>query len=1117
MAFKFHRLLLLSLLITSFSSFVRSQCVGDFEIATSTGETVVNICLGNASPIVRVAADIRGFPIMYVLTDDNGVILSSGTYPVFNFASAPAGVCRIYAATFKGRILNTDGEQLGDAVLTSFCYELSSNYVTVIRGSADESTINTIDGITDTTFCSQDGQDDILIFEHTNTANEYIFVITDENGEILALTDSLANFEGAPAGTCYVYGLNYDGDLLAQPGLTVNDALALGCYLLSDNRISVTRVTTAAGDITTDDGLTQKLICVGDSIADVLTFISPGADTSANYSYVITDANDTILSIPSGSSVDFEGAGIGICRVYGVATTGNLIASPGMYFGDIRSDGACLGVTAGFVEVVRTFPTEGRIQTMQGDTLVYTCPDDSIADIVTVNLLSSPSPTIFIITDADDTVLGLSTNQAIDFEGAGEGICFIWRATYVDNLTIQIGDNLFIDDVSDGCYAISDNAVEVRRATPDAGEIASAGGLTSFNLCVGDGMADRFTFDAEYSASTEFILVVTNDSNQVLTIVTASDTIDFEGAGAGTCRVFGLSYHGNLLVTAGTNLLVDVLSDACFDLSDNYVEFVRNNVDPGVLYTQLGTTIYTCPGDGNPDELYLIRQTDADTSITFITDDNGVVLALVDSDTVDFEGAGEGVCLIWAMSFEGSALVEVGDTISGQPLATGCFSLTDPVTVIRRVPTTDNLATIDQETQVEFCTDDGNPDLLILTYAPSSNFPVEYVITDTAGMILGVVSSDTINFEGVPTGVCRVYAVAYTGLFTGMAGENIATADLSDDCFGISDNFVLVIRSQPEGGLVSLPNGESNQYICPGDGNPDIVHFVNSGVAGDAFTYVITNDTNIILGIPPADSADFDTAPRGTCRVWGVAYSGNFLGQVGDMITGVSLSDECFDLSDNFITIIRDTAEAGSITTNMGLTEISVITGDTIPDNYTMVAHGASNAQSKFVATTGSDIILAILPDSTVDFGSVPAGTYKLYHISYTGNLIVSAGFNLAIEPISDDCYDLSSNFINVTVTESFEGGNEGHISLDNLMGQTEEQSLNVYPNPASNLLRFTQNYTATEAILVNAIGGVVKSQEITANRETLMEIGELPDGLYLLLIKNGNELIDQKQILILK
>ena len=49
---------------------------------------------------------------------------------------------------------------------------------------------------------------------------------------------------------------------------------------------------------------------------------------------------------------------------------------------------------------------------------------------------------------------------------------------------------------------------------------------------------------------------------------------------------------------------------------------------------------------------------------------------------------------------------------------------------------------------------------------------------------------------------------------------------------------------------------------------------------------------------------------EGVCRVWGLSYTGNLIAFPGDNAAEIDLTDGCFDLSDNFISITK--VEAGA-------------------------------------------------------------------------------------------------------------------------------------------------------------------------------------------------------------
>ena len=163
---------------------------------------------------------------------------------------------------------------------------------------------------------------------------------------------------------------------------------------------------------------------------------------------------------------------------------------------------------------------------------------------------------------------------------------------------------------------------------------------------------------------------------------------------------------------------------------------------------------------------------------------------------------------------------------------------------------------------------------------------------------------------------------AYTGNVLAQAGDDAAATTLTDGCFDLSDNFITVNREEVNGGTVATENGETEVSVCVNDGVDDFVSFDSTGVTGPNFAYVITDDNNIILALPGMDMANFDGAGAGVCRVWGLAYTGNVLAQAGDDAAATTLTDGCFDLSDNFITVNRDEVNGGTVATENGETEV---------------------------------------------------------------------------------------------------------------------------------------------------------------------------------------------------
>ena len=166
-------------------------------------------------------------------------------------------------------------------------------------------------------------------------------------------------------------------------------------------------------------------------------------------------------------------------------------------------------------------------------------------------------------------------------------------------------------------------------------------------------------------------------------------------------------------------------------------------------------------------------------------------------------------------------------------------------------------------------------------------------------------NGNVIDFDPADPGICRIWGVSYTGDFILGGDVNAAEAVISTECYTLSENFVTVIRSIPDGGTVSTSDGDTTLAITVGDGIADVVSFTNENSSNSNYAYVITDENNMILGLPAGSFQDFEGAGTGICRVWGLAYTGEIIATAGQDAAAVELTDDCFDLSDNFIEITR--------------------------------------------------------------------------------------------------------------------------------------------------------------------------------------------------------------------
>lgn len=221
--------------------------------------------------------------------------------------------------------------------------------------TANGGSVSTDGGVTEVNTITGDGIADFVTFSTTSSDTNYAYVVTDNNGIVLELPEAnAADFEGATSGICRVYGVAFEETLNISLG---DDITSLtGCQVVSGNYITINRTAFIdpcdglnGGSVSTDGGSTSVNTVTGDGIADLITFNTTSTDS--NYSFIVTDNNGTVISLPISNSTDFEGATVGICRVYGASHDGSL----GIAVGDnITSVSGCFNISDNYITVTKT-------------------------------------------------------------------------------------------------------------------------------------------------------------------------------------------------------------------------------------------------------------------------------------------------------------------------------------------------------------------------------------------------------------------------------------------------------------------------------------------------------------------------------------------------------------------------------------------------------------------------------------------------------------------------------------------------------------------------------------------------------------------------------------------
>ena len=975
-----------------------------------------NFCVGdgvadNIAPGSITLDGATGSSSQWVVTDDQGIILGLPPMPsVVDFDGAGTGTCLIWHVSFEGDLT---GVAVGNNALSDIqgCYALS-NAVTVNRNTPVGGTLagGTFE------FCVGDGQPDNIapgsITLTGNVGGNSQWVVTDLDGNILGLPPmpSAVNFDGAGPGTCLIWHLSFEDGLT---GAAVgNNALSDldGCYSLS-NSIAVVRNEVNGGALL--GGPFE--FCVGDGQADNL---APGSielvgNTGANSQWVVTDEQGMILGLPPMPSVvDFDGAGPGTCLIWHLSFETGLTGA--VVGNNALTDLVGCYDLSNSVSVVRTDasicnpPVVGG--TITGGPFEF-CVGDGVADNIPAGSISVSGNTgtsnQWVVTDPQGNILGLPPMpSAVDFDGAGPGVCLVWNLTYNAGLTGLVpGNNV---SALMGNFALS-NSISVTRNQPAGGTLAGG----PFEFCVGDGVADNLAAGSivlSGNSGTNSQWVVTDDQGNILGLPPMPSAVDFDGAGLGTCLIWHLSFEDGLTGAAvGNNAMTDLVG--CYSLS-NSVAVSRIDCGAPISGGSLaGGPFEFCVGDGVADNLapgsITLSGNTGSVNQWVVTDDQGNILGLPPMPSaVDFDGAGPGTCLIWNLSYEpGLTGLAMGNNVS---VLSGEFSLSNSVSVVRNQPVGGSIA----GGPFTFCVGDGVADNIQaggVVLAGNSGGNSQWVVTDDQGNILGLPPTPfDVDFDGAGTGTCLIWHLSFENGLTGAAVGNNAMTDLVG-CYSLS-NSIAVTREDCTAAVNGGTLAGGPFEFCVGDGVADNLapgSITLTGNMGTTSQWVVTDDQGNILGLPPMPSAvDFDGAGPGTCLIWNISYEPGLTGlAMGNNVSGLSGD---YALS-NSVAVVRNQPAGGTISGG----PFTFCVGDGVADNIQaggVVLAGNSGGNSQWVVTDDQGNILGLPPTPfDVDFDGAGTGTCLIWHLSFENGLTGAAVGNNAMTDLVG-CYSLSNS-----------------------------------------------------------------------------------------------------------
>ncbi len=681
----------------------------------------------------------------------------------------------------------------------------------------------------------------------------------------------------------------------------------------------------------------------------------------------------------------------------------------------------------------------GQITTANGLDTVQVCTDGQPDVIQFDSSNTGGNDYRYIITDKNGTIQNVKSSDKNDFDMAMPGIYHVYGFDYDGNLNANPG--MAISSVSGGnCGDLSSNKITIISDTMQGGEVMTSNNEDTAYACI-DNQSDVYSFmNTSNTRAVNYRYLITDKGGQIVALPN-SGNYDFDDGNAGELQVHGMAYLGNLNASIGMNLS-NVSASECYELSKNQITILRDTMQGGeVMTTNNEDTVNVCIN--NQSDVYSFKNTSNTRTVNYryiITDKGGQIVGLPSSDQYDFNKGNASELQAHGIAYLGDLNANTGMNLSNVS-ASECYELSkNHITALRETVSGGEVMTSNNEDTVYACIDNQSDVYSFMNTSNTSAGNYRYLITDKGGQIVALPNSGNYDFDNGNAGELQVHGLAYLGNLNVSKGMSLSSV-FASECYELSQNQITVLRDTLEGGEVMTTNNEDTVNVCINN-QSDVYSFMNTSTTkSNNYRYLITDKGGQIVGIPASDQYDFNEGNSDDLQVHGIAYLGELNVSTGMNLGNVSAS-ECFELSNDYITVFRDSIEGGEVMTNNGEDTAQV----TVNDQSAVVEFRNTSATMAmhytYVITNANDTVLNPDAGTSQDFNSAGSGVCYVYGFAHLGALNITK--DIAINNVtSDSCLDRSQNKITVIRDSATTTMLEQH--------KEEPKPLDIYPNPADN------------------------------------------------------------------
>ena len=946
----------------------------------------------------------------FLVMDGNNNIKGVEKESTIHLNKYPTGSYKIVGLSHLSALPNLINEPLGRVISLLSCIDISKNQIELYIENINVSNFKSARTKGDSIWCVNTPETLSLTAIGTGSDNvQLIWVATDSAGKVLGLNK---NPDSIPMSRInetlfQFYALAFTGNLTLNIGDDINkSAVSTGCFDLSETFYSVRKKETKGGIVRFSNPNQLTNICLSPTSNYNVQAVRVNS-LGEKYIYLLTNGRGEIINTSISGQFSINNLNTGQYSISGLSYTGSLSFGTGSRMDTTIFSNECYSLSENTLNFQKTITDGAMISFDDGQSAVNTCKGLKNKTFELKNNALITQKYAYALTNESGKIIQIEKGNTLQLNDSSLLVYYLRGIAYSGELTLKLGDNINGTFLSTGCHSLSKNRLTISFDDINAGTIT----VEKVVYCISPNEVKSIPVNITGAAG-KYAWLLCDTLNQLIEVQTS--LLPFVKRGLpGKVRIYGYSYLDQPSYQIGKSVFQQNHGISCFELTRGYQEVNWSETDGGnIAVVGSSSSITICQSDlSKPIQLSNTSNAVGDKYIYLIADKQQKLLASSPTNNFDLSAFNGGVYQIYGLSYSGTLNLKSGDIIPIDNSASECGSWSkNKVTVEIIATNVGKISFVGEKDNVQICAKK-NVQSLRLNPIISNVAKKTFLLTNENGKIIAIFNNNQLpNIDKINDLVLRIYGLGYNGTLNAKVDSNILGNNLSSGCFQLSENFLSINRNNISGGFVSLTNNQIQQQICPTDSTTNLLTFKNIAAQGQKLIYLITNVNNIILDSTSKNSYHFIQQGIGDYRIYAFSYNGEFSGKIGVSINDPSLSEDCFGLSSNYISVAKRNPVAGFVVMDDANTQLQNCPSDATFPSRQIKTIGNNSGNQCFVIIDGNQIIVDILFSPTIYPTEYPTGKYNIVSISYNGTLDIKKGEKWGIKIPSTSCYSISGN-----------------------------------------------------------------------------------------------------------